>query len=762
MRRTVIVQDIYRQPGSRLWFRQPQPVLLHSQGDEFAGTSCENRGIDIGWAGLHNGIRGVGMFNGFATIQRKCQVSHDSDIHQLLQQHFGYDSFRPGQQEVIAALLERCAALAVFPTGAGKSLCYQLPALALSGVTLVVSPLIALMKDQIDYLHRRGIAAARLDSSLTAAEAQTVSEQVRAGTLKLLYVAPERFNNERFLALLKQSPIALFTVDEAHCISEWGHNFRPDYLKLADTARALKVPRVLALTATATPSVVADICAAFSISAECAVITGFHRPNLNLAATPTRSEDRDALLLKRLRSRPPGPTIIYVTLQKTAERVASEVQRAGFEARAYHAGIESEARSQVQEWWMAGDNRIVVATIAFGMGIDKADVRYVYHYNLPKSLESYSQEIGRAGRDGAKSTVEMLACPEDVATLENFVYGDTPTEAALRGMVRELLALGGADGQPQASAVKRPAKAARPAAGSQSNPEIEGGAPEFDLNLLEFGNRHDLRPLVLRTALTYLELRGLLRQGTPRYVGYAIKLVRPVPEIVAQFKGEPAQLVAEMFARAEKGRVWFRLNPDEMAVALGQERRRIVRALEVLEEKSLVELTASDVRHTYTLLDPAADADEIAADLAARFARREAQEIGRMQDVLALVTHDGCQTNRLIGYFGELREEPCGHCTHCVTGRVQRLPSVNPLPPMETAIDLPALEQIIASHPDALSEPRQIARFLCGLTTPALTRAKLPRDPLFGRLEAYRFAEVLERCSGIQAFRCSGQSTGDS
>jgi ATP-dependent DNA helicase RecQ len=643
-------------------------------------------------------------------------MPENSELYRLLKQHFGYDRFRPGQEEAITALLTRHAALAVFPTGGGKSLCYQLPALALDGVTLVVSPLIALMKDQIDYLMRRGIPAARLDSSLTAVEAHGVGEQVRAGTLKLLYVAPERFNNERFLALLKQSPIALFAVDEAHCISEWGHNFRPDYLKLADTARALNVPRVLALTATATPSVVNDICTAFAIAPECAIITGFHRPNLNLATTPTRTEDRDALLLKRLRSRAPGPSIIYVTLQKTAERVAAEVQEAGFEARAYHAGLESDARTQVQEWWMAGDSRVVVATIAFGMGIDKADVRYVYHYNLPKSLESYSQEIGRAGRDGAKATVELLACPDDVATLENFAYGDTPTETALHDVVTELINLG-----------KR----------------AEGERREFDLNLLEFGNRHDLRPLVLRTALTYLELGGLLRQGTPRYVGYALKPLRTVPDILGQFKGEAAQLVADLFAHAVQGRTWYRLNPDDMAAVLGQERRRIVRALEVLEERNLVELTASDVRHTYTLLDVTADPTALAAELAARFDRRETQEIKRMQDVLALVTHDGCQTNRLIGYFGEFRTEPCGHCTFCVTGKAQRLPAARPLPPLAAALDTLTLAQRVAAHPAALAEPRHVARFLCGLTTPALTRAKLTKDPLFGCLEAYGYAEVL-------------------
>jgi len=338
----------------------------------------------------------------------------------LLQTHFGFSEFRPGQQKVIDALHKHGAALAVFPTGAGKSMCYQLPALRYEGLTLVVSPLIALMKDQIDFLQSHGIAAARLDSTLTAPEARAVTDGMEAGTLKLLYVAPERFNNERFLGLLQRTPIALFAVDEAHCISEWGHNFRPDYLKLAEAAKNVGAERVLALTATATPAVVADICAAFDITPEAAIVTGFYRHNLNLSIVPVASADRDALLLKRLQKRPPGPTIVYVTLQKTAERVAADLQAAGFPAEAYHAGLADDLRAAVQDRWMASDSGIVVATIAFGMGIDKATVRYVYHYNLPKSLESYSQEIGRAGRDGVKSTVELLACPDDVPTLENF------------------------------------------------------------------------------------------------------------------------------------------------------------------------------------------------------------------------------------------------------------------------------------------------------------------------------------------------------
>src|SRR5699024_10432736 len=291
-------------------------------------------------------------------------------------------------------LLAGRSAAAVFPTGGGKSLCYQLPALALDGVTLVVSPLIALMKDQIDALTKRGIAAARIDSALSLDEYRDVMQRIRGGNLRLLYVAPERFNNERFRQAIKSVRIALFAVDEAHCISEWGHNFRPDYLKLVNFAHLCGAERILALTATATPRVLDDICAGFDIAPECAIRTGFHRPNLTLLTTPVTAAERDTVLLERLQQRDPGPAIIYVTLQKTAERVADQLAAAGLPACAYHAGFKAEQRTAIQDWFIHSDDHIVVATIAFGMGIDKADIRYVYHYNLPTSLENYSQALG--------------------------------------------------------------------------------------------------------------------------------------------------------------------------------------------------------------------------------------------------------------------------------------------------------------------------------------------------------------------------------
>ena len=643
------------------------------------------------------------------------EPQHDPD--ELLKRRFGFDAFRPGQREVIDVLLGRGRALAVFPTGGGKSICYQLPALLLDGLTLVVSPLIALMKDQIDFLRGKGIAAARLDSSLGPDEARDLTRAMVEGELRLLYVAPERFNNERFLDTLRRTKIALFAVDEAHCISEWGHNFRPDYLKLAEIASKLEVPRVLALTATATPSVVKDICKAFDILPEHAIVTGFYRPNLQLTITPVTARERDALLVQRIRERPSGSAIVYVTLQRTAERVAEQLRAAGFFADAYHAGLESEARATIQDRWMASDRHVVVATIAFGMGIDKADVRYVYHYNLPKSLESYSQEIGRAGRDGEPSVVELLACPDDVPALESFAYGDTPTQEALESLVRELV----------------------------------GTMGTIEVSQYALSERHDLRPLVLRTALTYLELSGVLRQLTPFYAGYKLRFLKPQAEVLAAFKGEPGSFLARVFRESKAARIWMTVDPAAIAEALGAERTRVVRALEVCEERGLVELAAADLRHRYERLRSEEDPAALAVDLAARFLRRETAEIERLAQVLALAARSDCQTNALVAHFGEVREVPCGQCVPCLTGTMLPLPEPQAQPPLPSGLDVAAVRRARADHPAALGQPRQVARWLSGLGSPALTRAKLTKHPLSGELARRSFREVLAWCESERA-----------
>ena len=638
-----------------------------------------------------------------------------TDVSALLEANFGFSQFRPGQEKVIDELINGSGrALAVFPTGGGKSLCYQLPALALEGTTLVVSPLIALMKDQIDFLQSKGIAAARLDSSLEWSEVQKVNDDLRSGQLKLLYVAPERFNNERFREMLRGANLALFAVDEAHCISEWGHNFRPDYLKLAQFARELNVPRILALTATATPKVSKSICQSFEIEDNASTNTGFYRANLRLCLTPVPDQKRLGVLLSRLQKRRAGATIIYVTLQKTAHAVSNYLNEHGIEARPYHAGMDAAQRSETQEWWMAGQ-RIVVATIAFGMGIDKADVRYVYHFNLPKGLENYSQEIGRAGRDDKPSVVELLACPDDVATLENFVYGDTPTPESLRGFIEEILSLG----------------------------------PEFSIKETDLSTRHDLRSLVMRTALTYLELGGVLQQGTPYYAGYEVRPHESLTAIYAAFGDKASKFLRQLFSTAKHGRIWIKIDPDEAMEKLGCPRENVVRAMEMLEQKNVAQVRAADARQRYARLRDEEDAEALVADLQQRFALREKAEIKRIGDVLKLVEYPGCQTNALVRYFGEKRPQPCGHCSFCVTQEAAKLPPARELPNLELRVDADVLRDLRDSHPQALGLPRQMARFLCGLTSPALSRAKLPKHEMFAQLENYRFVEVLQWCEGI-------------
>ncbi|HEY4588361.1 MAG TPA: ATP-dependent DNA helicase RecQ [Thermoanaerobaculia bacterium] len=636
-----------------------------------------------------------------------------------LAETFGYGNFRPGQAEVIGHLLAGRSAAAVFPTGGGKSLCYQIPALLLPGLTLVVSPLIALMKDQIDQLTRRGVAAGRLDSTLTGDEVRALMEAVRKGTLRLLYVAPERFNNERFREAISRIQISLFAVDEAHCVSEWGHNFRPDYLKLAGFGKLFGAERTLALTATATPQVLADICRGFDIAPECAVRTGFHRENLTLRFTPVHAADRDALLRQRLAPGPSaalpgisGPSIVYVTQQKTAEGVAADLLSAGVPALAYHAGMEDAERARVQDWFLESAEAVVVATIAFGMGIDKADIRKVIHYNLPKSLENLAQEIGRAGRDGQTAICEILTCTDDLLALQSFAYGDTPDLAAVRGLLAEL-------------------------ARSADSPAM------MELSLYDLSARHDIRLLVVRTLLTYLELAGYLETGTPIYAEYELRPLVPFEEILNRFAGERREFLRGIFGQARKAKIWSHIDLEAAAQALGAPRDRLVRALDYLAEQGLLEVRAAGLRHPYRWLRPPEDLDALASSLHQRTLERETREIARLDEVLTLAAHDGCQTAFLAAHFGEQLPHPCGHCSWCENGgQPAKL-----LPPAPVHLDEASLRRATSLRreiPD-LATLRALARFLTGLPSPRLTRGKLKSHPLFGAFAHVPFAEVLRR-----------------
>ena len=318
-------------------------------------------------------------------------------VKQHLQKYFGFNTFLRGQEEVIRKVVERQSAAAIFPTGAGKSLCYQLPAMLLPGMTLVVSPLLSLMKDQLDFLLANNIPAARLDSTLAKNEYNAILESAKNGALKILMISVERFKNERFRAQLEKINASLFVVDEAHCISEWGHNFRPEYLKLPEYQKEFKIAQTLLLTATATEWVIDDMCTKFNIPRDNVVVTGFYRDNLYLQVTPTATSEKKNRLLQRINEAPKDPTIVYVTLQKTAEYVAEFLCVNNINAHPYHAGMDNEKREQIQNKFMDGALACIVATIAFGMGIDKKDIRRIIHYDLPKSIENYSQDIHGQG-----------------------------------------------------------------------------------------------------------------------------------------------------------------------------------------------------------------------------------------------------------------------------------------------------------------------------------------------------------------------------
>ena len=635
------------------------------------------------------------------------------EAERLLAEVFGFPAFRPGQREVIGHLLAGRSAAAVFATGSGKSLCYQLPALLLPGTTVVVSPLIALMKDQLDALAARGVAAARLDSTLDPAEHRRVMAALRAGELKLLYVAPERFVNERFREALAQVPLSLLAIDEAHCVSEWGHNFRPDYLKLAEHRRRLGVERVLALTATAPPLVLAEICRRFEIDPECAITTGFYRPNLDLLSTPVAGAERAGLLLGRLRERPAGAAIVYVTLRQTAETLAARLAEGGFEALVYHAGLEAENRSAVQERFLASPSAIVVATIAFGMGIDKADLRYVYHYDLPKSLENLAQEIGRAGRDGQPAVCELLVSGDGIEVLRNFAHGDVPDQEAILGLLERVFR----------------------------------GEGTFLLDLYQLSNELDIRPLVLRTLLTYLELELYLEAGTPVYQAYRFKPLVPSAEMLDRFEGERRDFLAALLRQAQKKRIWFEIDLDAAATAIGQPRTRLIRALDYLAELGLMELEASQLRHAFRILRRPDELAALGGELYRRTLAIEARELERLDQVLALASLPACRWNALCAHFGEFRAEPCGHCSFCRDGVAKPLPA--PAPP---AVDPGIWEnaRALRRQQPALASPRALARFLSGLSSPRLGRARLGSHPLFGSLAELPFAQILARLEAAE------------
>ncbi len=363
-------------------------------------------------------------------------MTHDP-LEQALHEHFGLRAFRPGQREVIDAVLAGRDVIAVMPTGAGKSLCFQLPALLGGGTTIVLSPLIALMKDQVDVLRGRGLAAAALHSLLSPQERSAAEAELATGRLRLLFVAPERLASAAFREALARARPTRLVVDEAHCISQWGHDFRPDYRRIGLLRAELGVPAA-AFTATATPDVREDIALQLGLRDPLELVTGFERPNLTLSVEPCRGRDEKAAALTALVQGIGTPGIVYAATRKNVELWGETLEALGLRAGRYHAGLGEEERTRVQDDFLAGRLDAIAATNAFGMGIDKRDIRFVAHADLPGSVEAYYQEAGRAGRDGAPSQCTLLFSPADVRTQEFFLAGANPSPATFRRVWAQL------------------------------------------------------------------------------------------------------------------------------------------------------------------------------------------------------------------------------------------------------------------------------------------------------------------------------------
>ncbi|MDE3739150.1 RecQ family ATP-dependent DNA helicase [Pseudomonas resinovorans] len=627
---------------------------------------------------------------------------------------FGYDHFRPGQEAAISAVLAGRSAAAIFPTGSGKSLCYQLPALHLPHLTLVVSPLLALMQDQLAFLHRHGIAAASIDSAQSREEATEVMARARSGELKILMISVERLKNERFRSFIQQVPISLLVVDEAHCISEWGHNFRPDYLKLPEYQRQFGIPQVLLLTATATPTVIVDMQRKFAIADADVITTGFYRPNLNLLVEPVAGAGKLQRLVDWLGSRVGQPAIVYVTLQKTAEEVARQLSERGVAASAYHAGMPMEAREVLQRRFMAGEVNVMVATIAFGMGIDKSDIRQVVHYDLPKSVENYSQEIGRAGRDGQPSDCLVLANRDSLNVLENFVYGDTPESSGIRQVLAELKAAGQA-------------------------------GDRWELMLGALSDQSNIRQLPLKTLLVQLELRGIIAPLFAYFAEYRFKYLIEPEALVAKFEGERRQFVEALVRTSTRARTWCTVDFDSLYRQHSAERSRVVKALDYFQERGWIELESKQMTEVYAVLKPDFDTHALAAELHSYFRQQEDSEIARIQAMLALFASEACLSARLAHYFGD-RDVPerCGHCSVC-EGRVARLPAPPALAPLAERSFSALCGGFIQRFAELKGEPPSaecLTRLLCGISAPLFTRLKARNLPGFAALEAYPYAEV--------------------